>query len=221
MLEQEYLVKGIIRTKRKVKVIIVGRFIQSILDSLKLTDEDDFEDDLEDEAPVVRRRESARPERMERETAAAREAVPQPPRRFEAKPMRSAQVRYEEPAEAAYEQPKRVTRTERQPVPMRSASAAGLELIIRQPTSFNDSQEICDLLKKDRAIIINLEKVEPELAQKMMDFISGAIYALDAKIHQISGSIFCISPEKVDISGDYFAMISETTGFKIPDLLNK
>jgi len=213
-------VKGIIRIKRKIKVNIVGKIIQSILDSLKLTDDDDFEDDLEDDEPVVRRREPARTECAERETAAAREAVPQPPKRFEAKPMRSAQVRtYEEPVEAM-EQPRRVTRQER-PVTMRSASSAGLELIIRQPTTFNDSQEICDLLKQDRAIIINFEKVEPQLAQKMMDFISGAIYALDAKIHQISGCIFCISPAKVDISGDYFAMISETTGFKIPDLLNK
>lgn len=201
----------------------MGKFIQSILDSLKLTDEDDFEDDLEDDEPVVRRRETLRSERAERESAAAREqAVPQPPKRFEARPMRSAQTRsYEEPNET-YEQPRRVTtRQERQPVPMRSASSSGLELIIRQPSSFDDSQEICDLLKQDRAIIVNLEKVEPELAQKMMDFISGAIYALDAKIHQISGCIFCISPAKVDISGDYFAMISETTGFKIPDLLKK
>lgn len=204
---------------------IVGKIIQSILDSLKLTDEDDFEDDLEDDEPVVRRREAARSERLERESvAAAREqAAPQPPRRFESRPqMRSAQVRsYEESAEVQ-EPPRRVTRTtERQPVPMRSASASGLELIIRQPSRFEDSQEICDLLKQDRAIIVNLEKVEPELGQKMMDFISGAIYALDAKIHQISGAIFCISPAKVDISGDYFAMISETTGFKIPDLLNR
>ena len=200
----------------------MGKLIQSILDSLKLTDEDDFEDDLEDDEPVVRRREPARTERTERETAAAREtAVPQPPKRFEARPMRSAQIKSQEEPEEVYEQPRRVTRTERQPVPMRSASSAGLELIIRQPSNFNDSQEICDLLKQERAIIINLEKVEPELAQKMMDFISGAIYALDAKIHQISGCIFCISPAKVDISGDYFAMISETTGFKIPDLLNK
>ena len=198
----------------------MGKFIQSILDSLKLTDDDDFEDDLEDDEPVVRRREPARTERVERETAAAKEPAPQPPKRFEARPMRSAQVRtLEEPAET-YE-PRRVTRPERQPVTMRSASSAGLELIIRQPTTFNDSQEICDLLKQDRAIIINFEKVEPQLAQKMMDFISGAIYALDAKIHQISGCIFCISPAKVDISGDYFAMISETTGFTIPDLLNK
>ena len=203
----------------------MGRFIQSILDSLKLTDEDDFEDDLEDDEPVVRRRESAktvRSERMERteSVAAAKEQV-QPPKRFEARPMRSAQIKsYEEPQES-YEAPRRVSRQERQPVQMRSASSSGLELIIRQPVTFDDSQEICDLLKQDRAIIVNLEKVDRELAQKMMDFISGAIYALDAKIHQISGCIFCISPAKVDISGDYFAMISETTGFKIPDLLNK
>ena len=204
----------------------MGKFIQSILDSLKLTDEDDFEDDLEDDEPVARRREAVRTtrtsERVEKNesVAAAREQV-QPPKRFEARPMRSAQLRsYEEPAEA-YEQPRKVTRQERQPVPMRSASSSGLELIIRQPSSFDDSQEICDLLKQERAIIVNLENVDRELAQKMMDFISGAIYALDAKIHQISGSIFCISPAKVDISGDYFAMISETTGFKIPDLLNK
>ena len=201
---------------------MANKFIQSILDSLKLTEEDDFDDDFEDEEPVVRRRENTRAERAERTeaVAVAKEQTP-PPRRFEARPMRSQTAKnYEEPSET-YEQPRRVTRTERQPVPMRSAANGGLELIIRKPSSFDDSQEICDLLKQERAIIVNLENVNPELAQKMMDFISGAIYALDAKIHQISGSIFCISPAKVDISGDYFAMISETTGFKIPDLLNK
>lgn len=201
----------------------MSKFIQSILDSLKLTDEDDFDDEFDDEEPVVKRRETIKSERPERDTYAAAREQAQSLKRFEAKPMRSAQLKsYEEPA---YEQPRRVpTRTERPErtqTPLRSASSSGLELIIRQPSSFDDSQEICDLLKQDRAIILNLEKVDPVLAQKMMDFISGAIYALDAKIHQISGYIFCISPSKVDISGDYFAMISETTGFRIPDLLNK
>ena len=205
----------------------MSRLIQSILDSLKLTDDDDFEEDLEDDEPVVRRREVKRSERVESvaTSAAARETqTPQPPRRFEAKPMRSAQIKtasYEEPAET-YEAPRKVTaRQERQPVPMRSASNHGMELIIKHPTSFDDSQEICDLLKQNRPIIVNLENVDRELAQKMMDFISGAIYALDAKIHQISNSIFCVSPANVDISGDYFSMISETTGFQIPNLMDK
>jgi cell division inhibitor SepF len=75
------------------------------------------------------------------------------------------------------------------------------------------------MLKEERAIIINLEGIEPEHAQRMMDFMSGAIYSLDAKIHQISGYVFCISPAKVDISGDYINMISESNGFQIPNLM--
>lgn len=189
----------------------MGKFIQGILDSLKLTDEDDFDDD----EPVVRTRENIRT--AEPVMAAAKEQ-PAPPKRFEAKPMRSAQIKssYDE---ETYE-PRRVTRPERQPIQMRSASN-GLEVIIKQPTSFDDAQEICDLLKDEHAIILNLERLDHALAQKMMDFISGAIYALDAKIHQISGYIFCISPAKIDISGDYFSMLSESTGFQIPDLLRK
>lgn len=197
----------------------MGKLIQNILDSLRLTDEEDFEDF--DDEPVVRTREVSRSSET---LAAAREPQSsQPPKRFETtRPIRSVQTRqpqsiYEE--EETYEPPKKVTRQqERQPVPIRSASH-GLEVIIKRPSSFDDAQEICDLLKEEHAIIINLERLDHELAQKMMDFIAGAIYALDAKIHQISGYIFCISPEKVDISGDYFNMLSENTGFKIPELL--
>lgn len=206
----------------------MNKIFQGILDAFKLTDDDDFEDDLEDDEPVRRRevKRTERIERVEREPVAAtkEQSVPQLPKRFETRPqqMRSLPVRnYEESAETVQEQPKRISRAERQPVPLRSAASSGLELIIKQPSRFEDSQEICDLLKQDRAIIVNLENIEPELAQKMMDFISGAIYALDAKIHQISGVIFCISPAKVDISGDYFAMISEANGFKIPNLINR
>ena len=204
----------------------MGKLIQNILDSLRLTDEeDDFEDF--DEEPVVRTREARTREisRSNEHLAATRErelSASQPPKRFETtRPIRSvqttkAQTVYEEEVQ---ETPKRVSRQpERQPAPIRSA-AYGLEVIIKRPSSFDDAQEICDLLKSEHAIIVNLERLDHELAQKMMDFMAGAIYALDAKIHQISGYIFCISPEKVDISGDYFNMLSENTGFKIPELL--
>ena len=205
----------------------MGKLIQNILDSLRLTDEEDDLDDFEDNEPVARTREvRTREVSKSRETvAAAREPQSsQPPKRFETtRPIRTVQTKQLQPAyeeEDTYEPPKKVTRQtqERQVVPMRSASH-GLEVIIKRPTSFDDAQEICDLLKEEHAIIINLERLDHELAQKMMDFIAGAIYALDAKIHQISGRIFCISPEKVDISGDYFNMLSENNGFKVPELL--
>ena len=201
----------------------MGKLIQNILDSLRLTDEDDFEDDFEDEEQPITRTRTREISKSSSSLAAARESQSsQAPKRFETtRPIRSVQTKpqpvYEE--EEVYESPRKVTRQqERQVAPMRSASH-GLEVIIKRPTSFDDAQEICDLLKTEHAIIVNLERLDHELAQKMMDFISGAIYALDAKIHQISGYIFCISPEKVDISGDYFNMLSESTGFKIPELL--
>lgn len=204
----------------------MGKLIQNILDSLRLTDEEDDFEDFEEDEPVARTREVRTREvsRSHETVAAAREPQSsQPPKRFETtRPIRTVQTRQAQPTyeeEDMYEPPKKVTRQpERQPVPIRSASH-GLEVIIKRPSSFDDAQEICDLLKEEHAIIVNLERLDHELAQKMMDFIAGAIYALDAKIHQISGYIFCISPEKVDISGDYFNMLSESTGFKIPELL--
>lgn len=188
----------------------MAKWMDNMLNLFKLTDEDDdFDDDLE-ETPKETRKYSA--------PAQERPSAPQPPKRFESRPMRSAQTTYQE-EEEVYEQPPRrvVSRPERQPVPMRSASH-GLEVSIMKPSTFDDSKEICDMLKDDRAIIINLEGVQSEQAQRMMDFISGAIYSLDAKIHQISGYVFCISPAKVDISGDYIDMISESNGFQIPNL---
>ena len=183
----------------------MATWIDKMLNSMKLTDEEDeYDDDEIIETP--------------RETKKEPERQAQPPKRFESRPMRSAQSSYKE-EEEAYEQPRRMpVRQERQPVPMRSASH-GLEVSIMKPATFEDSKDICDMLKEERAIIINLEGIEAEQAQRMMDFMSGAIYSLDAKIHQISGYVFCISPAKVDISGDYIDMISESNGFQIPNLM--
>lgn len=190
----------------------MATWIEKMLNSMKLTDDDDDFDDDDDIMENTR-------ETVKKETTQDRPQA-QPPRRFESRPMRTAQTQgsYRE-EEENYEQPRRMAvRPERQPVPMRSA-AHGLEVSIMKPTTFDDSKEICDMLKEERAIIINLEGIEPEQAQRMMDFMSGAIYSLDAKIHQISGYVFCISPAKVDISGDYINMISESNGFQIPNLM--
>lgn len=200
----------------------MGDIIRGFLNVLRLTDEDEFDEEFDEdyeETPAPRRtREVTREVSKGRSTVAAtkEQQSSQPPKRFEtARPIRSVQPR-QQYEEETYESQKKVVR---QSTPMRSAASSGLEVIIKRPTTFDDAQEICDLLKSEHAIIINLERLDHDHAQKMMDFIAGAIYALDAKIHQISGYIFCISPEKVDISGDYFNMLSENNGFKIPELL--
>lgn len=79
-------------------------------------------------------------------------------------------------------------------------SMLGVNII--KPTTFEDSQEICNMLLAGRPVVVNLEGFDPDDAQRIMDFISGCIYAINGKYNQISKYIFIFSPENVDVSGD-------------------
>jgi cell division inhibitor SepF len=85
-------------------------------------------------------------------------------------------------------------------VPM--SNHAVREINIIKPTSFEDSQSICNTLLSDRPVVVNLEGFDPDDAQRIMDFVSGCIYAIIGRYQQISKYIFIFTPENVDISGD-------------------
>lgn len=75
---------------------------------------------------------------------------------------------------------------------------SSMEVKVIKPHTFEDSQEICNMLLNGRPVIVNLEGFDPDDAQRIMDFISGCIYAINGKYHQISKYIFIFSPENVD-----------------------
>ena len=77
-----------------------------------------------------------------------------------------------------------------------------MEVSIIKPTTFEDSQNICNMLLSGRPVVVNLEGFDPDDAQRIMDFISGCIYSIKGQYHQISKYIFIFTPENVDISGD-------------------
>lgn len=104
-------------------------------------------------------------------------------------------------------------------VPLRNTSTRDFEVCILKPTSFSDCQEICDMLLKGRATVINLEGFDDDLAQRIMDFVSGSVYAINGKLHPISNRIFIVSPDHVDISGDYLEMVNKH-GVEAPTLKN-
>jgi len=210
----------------------MGNFLERILNKMNVTDEDDFDDFDDFDSELSYRKEKKKTERLMQE--AATEEVPS--FRKEAtrvapvstKPAVKQQKFYEEDKfEYDYSESRkeRVQRPERpvtsnRVVPLRSASASSsraLEVSIMKPTRFDDSQDICDMLVDERATVVNLEGIDLALAQRIMDFISGAVYSLNGKIHQISNLIFIISPENVDISGDYLSYV-EQNGFEVPKL---
>ena len=77
-----------------------------------------------------------------------------------------------------------------------------IKMVISQPTTFEQSEAICDLLKEKKSIIVNLEYVNKDVARRIIDVISGAVHALDGHIQKVSNSIFLIAPYNYDITND-------------------
>lgn len=77
-----------------------------------------------------------------------------------------------------------------------------VRMVILQPTTFEQSEEICDLLKEKKSIIINLEYVNKDIARRIIDVVSGAVHALDGHMQKISNSIFLVAPYNYDIATD-------------------
>jgi cell division inhibitor SepF len=87
------------------------------------------------------------------------------------------------------------------------------KVVIMQPERFEEAQDICDHLKSKKPIIINLEEIEKDVAQRIVDFLSGSVYALDGNIQKVSNSIFLIAPNNVDIMGDFNDEIGHRESF--------
>lgn len=74
-----------------------------------------------------------------------------------------------------------------------------LTVVLISPDGFNDSMRISDELKKHKLVIVNLEEVEYEDARKILDFVSGTVYALGGSINKVSAKIFAFSPVFVEV----------------------
>jgi len=77
-----------------------------------------------------------------------------------------------------------------------------VKMVITQPTTFEQSEEICNYLKEKKAVIVNLEYVNKDVARRIIDFLSGAVHALDGHIQKVSNSIFLVAPVNYDIESD-------------------
>ena len=77
-----------------------------------------------------------------------------------------------------------------------------VKMVICQPTTFEQSEAICDLLKEKKSIIVNLEYVNKDIARRIVDVVSGAVHALDGNLQKVSNSIFLVAPYNYDITTD-------------------
>lgn len=73
-------------------------------------------------------------------------------------------------------------------------------MVLIEPKSFEECPKLVDCLKGRRPVIINLEKLETEVARKIFDFMSGATYALAGNVQKVANNIFIFAPDNVDIA---------------------
>lgn len=85
-------------------------------------------------------------------------------------------------------------------VDIRTATAP-MKVVLVEPTEFEQVQSICDDLKSKKPSVINFENMDKDTARRMVDFISGAVYALNGTIQKISNGIVIVAPANVDILG--------------------
>ncbi len=167
----------------------MANIIDKFLNSMKLNDdyddEDDFdmEDDFEEEEPAPKTSRFGR--------------------------KKASHVRDEEDMELPPEKEQRPLRVKRTAgsnvVPMRSRS--NMEVCMVKPASIDDVREVCDILLSGRAVVINMEGVHVDLAQRIIDFTSGACYSMNGNLQKISNYIFIVTPSNIELSGDFQDMV--------------
>lgn len=87
-------------------------------------------------------------------------------------------------------------------VNMQQGQQNAIKMVISQPTAFEQSDEICSFLKERKSVIVNLEYVNKDVARRIVDFISGGVYALDGYIQKVSNSIFLVAPSNYEITNE-------------------
>ncbi len=110
-------------------------------------------------------------------------------------------------ADAADEQPAR--KPLNRPGVARSRKLGnGMEVCVIKPTNVDESREIADTLLSNRTVVLNMEGLDADIAQRIIDFTSGATYAINGNLQKISHYIFIITPPSVDISGDFPTLLN-------------
>ncbi|MDD7719430.1 MAG: cell division protein SepF [Eubacteriaceae bacterium] len=117
----------------------------------------------------------------------------------ESKKSSEHELPYSKPVNGAHKSPAASSsRTNEKRFSMTGTSA--FKLVLIEPKSFEECPKLVDSLKGRRPVIINLEKLETEVARKIFDFMSGATYALQGNVQKVANNIFIFAPENVDIA---------------------
>ncbi|RAP76924.1 cell division protein SepF [Paenibacillus montanisoli] len=93
-------------------------------------------------------------------------------------------------------------------------SQKNVRVILNEPRSYEEAQDIADHLRSRRSVVVNLQRVRSDQAVRIVDFLSGTIYALNGGISKLGPNIFLCTPDSVEIQGAITEMLTDETDYK-------
>lgn len=96
----------------------------------------------------------------------------------------------------------------------------GAKMILLEPRAYSEAQQIADHLKKRNTVVVNLKRVTSDQAKRIMDFLSGTIYAIKGNIQKIGSGIFLCTPNNINVQGKITDENEKDTKDKDEDNIN-
>ena len=162
------------------------KFAEKFLNMMKLNDADDETEPFDEEYNEVTEEEGYDEEEMEDE-----EEEPH-------KPILSLRRKKKDLTESQEDDEDSQSRV----IPFHGKEEEGESVKVIRPQTFNEAQIVADFLKEGKTIVVNLEGIEIGQAQRIIDFIGGASFAVDGSLKAISNNIFIVAPGNIEVSGD-------------------
>ena len=89
-------------------------------------------------------------------------------------------------------------------------SSGKQEVVLFHAKTFDDAAKAADELRKRKAVILNMENVDKSLTRRVVDFLSGSVYALDGRVKKVAQSTYLFCPHNMDVVGDLEGVQSES-----------
>ena len=96
---------------------------------------------------------------------------------------------------------------------MNGSASNKQEVVLFRPGSFNDTSKAADDLRSHKAVIVNMENVDKAMARRVVDFLSGCVYALDGDVKKIAQSAYLFCPHNMEIQGDLESLQAEVESY--------
>ncbi|WP_047981342.1 cell division protein SepF [Ornithinibacillus contaminans] len=92
---------------------------------------------------------------------------------------------------------------------LKSVKTSSSKVVLCEPRSYEEAQQIADNIVNKRAVVINLQRVDHTQAKRIVDFLSGTVYALNGEIQRLGSQTFLCAPDNIDVSGTISETIEE------------